>query len=104
MADDRVQALIELGISQELAQQSVKTIDTMNAGLKAAQQQATQANKALHEMVMTGRQLREVGAVMAGLGASVLAPLTLAANNYAKTFANLEPQASAYNAALAKQK
>jgi len=104
MADDRVEALIELGINEATAKQAVATLDAMNKGLQDTQKQANQARAALQGMVASGRQLREVGTVMAGIGASILGPLTLAANNYAKTFAGLTPQANAYNAALEKQK
>jgi hypothetical protein len=103
MPDERVSAEIALGIDPQVAKESIAAADAMTKGIQAADKAAKTTTASLHLMVQSGRQLREIGTVMAGIGASILAPLTLAANQYAQAFKGLEPQANAFNAALYKQ-
>lgn len=99
MPDERVSALIELGIDPDKAQQSIKNLDAMQKGMQGVQKQAEEAKKKLREMAEAGEKLRNVGAVMAGLGASILAPLTIAATQYADRWKGLEKSANDFVAA-----
>lgn len=104
MPDERVEALIALGLDDATAQKALKQIDAMQAGMKGVQKQADEAKKKLREMAEQGAKLREVGTVMAGLGAAIIGPLTLVANEYAQRYKNLEKSANDFNAALDRQR
>lgn len=86
---DNPQVIFQVGVNQQMAQDAVRRIDSIRSSFTQARQEA--------------RALREVGTTLAGLGAAMVAPLALAAQNYAQKFKGLEEQANRYNAALAQQ-
>lgn len=94
--DDRVSYLISIGLDQSKAKEVVAGLDGMRKGLETVKGQSGEAEKALRKVAETGRQLREVGTVIAASGAAMLAPFIASAQQYMTRFKGLEGAANDY--------
>lgn len=90
MADVQVEALIALGLDPQKAQQGVQSLRDMQRGIDDAKKKADDFQRTLRQVSEAGAKLREVGSVMAGMGAAIIAPFALAANEYVRRFGQLE--------------
>lgn len=102
-AEITVEALIKIGLDKEQAAKLFAGIRDLQSGMDSARQKADALKKKFNEMAEQGAKLREVGSIMAGAGATLLAVPTVLAQQYATAFKGLEQTANRYNDAIQKQ-
>lgn len=96
MPDERVEALLSIGLDETKARQAVQSLDAMKKGMADVEKETQKARESLRRLAEQGMKLREIGAVTAAVGAGMLAPLIASAAEYQRRYAGLEATSNAF--------